>query len=319
MREEGLWKHTRKRKAHRKRRERKAHFGELVQLDGSFHDWYQGRAPRACLMNRVDDATSTVEAWMGDEETIWAAARVLRQWIGKYGVPLALYTDWKNVYVREPTEKEQLHGKVPVTQFGRMCRKLDIRIIAANSPQAKGRVERGNGTHQDRLIKKMGRKKIRTHEAANLFLQTEYLPEHNARFAREPAKPQDYHRKAPSARELDQVFCLETERSISNDWVVRYENRWFQLERTSDYPPRQAKVQVCEWEDGRIEIRYRGKARPYREIAAPVPKPVTIRPNKPAKTALWKPPANHPWRKSVLPSPSVSSLRPPAAAVQALR
>jgi hypothetical protein len=175
MREEGLWKHTRKRKAHRKRRERKAHFGELVQLDGSFHDWYQGRAPRAYLMNRVDDATSTVEAWMGDEETIWAAARVLRQWIAKYGVPLALYTDWKNVYVSEPTEKEQLHGKVPVTQFGRMCQKLDIRILAANSPQAKGRVERGNGTHQDRLIKKMGRKKIRTHEAANLFLQTEYL------------------------------------------------------------------------------------------------------------------------------------------------
>jgi hypothetical protein len=162
MLEEGLWKRARKRKQHRKRRERKAHFGELVQMDGSFHEWYEKRAPKACLMNMVDDATSVVEARMGDEETIWAAARVLRHWIEKYGVPLALYTDWKNVYVREPTEKEMLHGKVPVTQFGRMCQKLDIRIIAANSPQAKGRVERGNGTHQDRLIKKMGRKKIRT-------------------------------------------------------------------------------------------------------------------------------------------------------------
>jgi len=297
MLEAGLWKRARKRKQHRKRRERKGHFGELVQMDGSFHDWYQGRAPKACLMNMVDDASSAVEALLGDEETIWAAVRVLRQWIGKYGVPLALYTDWKNVYVREPTVKEELHGKVPVTQFGRMCQKLDIKIIAANSAPAKGRVERGNGTHQDRLIKKMGRKKIRTHEAANAFLQAEYLPDHNARFAREPAEPQDYHRKAPAARELEQAFCLETERSISNDWVVRYENRYFQLERSSDYPPRQAKVTVCEWEDGRIEIRYKGKARPHREIEPPRPAERAVQlVEKPPRPSRWKPPADHPWR-----------------------
>ena len=301
MLEEGLWKRARKRKQHRKRRDRRTHFGELVQMDGSFHDWYETRAPKACLMNMVDDATSTVEARLGEEETIWAAARVLRQWIEKYGVPLALYTDWKNVYVRESTEKELLHGKVPVTQFGRMCRKLDIRIIAANSPQAKGRVERGNGTHQDRLIKKMGRKKIRTHEAANEFLQQEYLGDHNERFARAPAESQDYHRRAPQAPELDRVFCLETERSISNDWVVRYENRYFQLERTSDYPPRQAQVTVCEWEDERIEIRYKGTARPHREIAAPQPQPATaIGVNKPPKPSRWKPPTQHPWRKPAM-------------------
>ena len=320
MQEAGLWKRARKRKPHRQRRERKAHFGELVQLDGSFHEWYGKGGGRGCLMNMVDDATSTVEACMAEEETIWAAARVLRQWIGKYGVPLALYTDWKNVYVREPTEKELLQGKAPVTQFGRMCEKLGIGIVAASSPQAKGRVERSHGTHQDRLIKKMGRKQIAGHEAANEFLQTEYLREHNARFAREPARREDYHRKAPSGRELDEVFCLESERSISNDWVVRYENRWLQLERSSDYPPRQAKVTVCEWEDGRIEIRYQGRARPHREIAAPEPKPVPARPDKPGKRrAKWKPPANHPWRKSVLASPSRSSIRPAAAAVQALR
>src|SRR5260370_10154663 len=295
---EGLWSKARKRKQHRKRRQRRAHFGELVQLDGSLHDWYQQRGPRACWMNMVDDATSTVEAHLGDEETIWAAARVLRQWIEKYGVPLALYTDWKNVYVREPTEKEQLHGQVPVTQFGRMCQKLDIQIIAANSPQAKGRVERGKGTHQDRLIKKMGRKKIRTHAGANQFLQEQYLADHNARFARAPAQPQDYHRQAPNARELAQVFCMETERSISNDWVVRYENRYFQLERHSDYPPRQAKVTVCEWEDGRMEIRYKGKAREHREIAAPRPQEqAAIRlVDTPPRRSQWKPPASHPWR-----------------------
>lgn len=312
MLEAGLWQRARKRKAHRKRRDRREHFGELVQMDGSFHDWYQGRAEEACLMNMVDDATSTVEGWMGEQETIWAAARVLRNWIGKYGVPLALYTDWKNVYVREPTEKELLHGKTPVTQFGRMCQKLDIRIIAANSPQAKGRVERGNGTHQDRLIKKMGRKKIRTHEAANAFLQQEYLAGHNARFAREPAQPQDYHRPAPGARELDEVFCLETERSISNDWVVRYGNAYFQLERTSDYPPRQAKVTVCEWENGRIEIRYKGKARPHREIAAPEPKPDAERTNRPPKPSHWKPPKDHPWKQ---PGPAArATLRATASA-----
>jgi transposase len=296
MLEAGLWKRARKRKQHRKRRDRRAHFGELVQLDGSFHDWYQNRAGKGCLMNMVDDATSTVEARLGDAESIWAAARVLRQWIEKYGVPLALYTDWKNVYVREPTEKEQLHGRVPVTQFGRMCQKLDIKIIAASSPQAKGRVERGNGTHQDRLIKKMGRKKIRTHEAANEFLQQQYLADHNERFAREPALPQDYHRKPPAARELEQVFCLETERSISNDWVVRYENRWFQLERSSDYPPRQAKVTVCEWEDERIEIRYQGKKRPHHEIAPPKPATMDLR-ARPPRRSNWKPPTDHPWRK----------------------
>lgn len=312
MLSEGLWSQARKRKQHRKRRDRRAHFGELVQLDGSFHDWYQGRAPKACLMNMVDDATSTVEARLGDQETIWAAVGVLRQWIEKYGVPLALYTDWKNVYVREPTAKEQLHGKVPATQFGRMCRKLDIRIIAANSPEAKGRVERGNGTHQDRLIKKMGRKKIRTHEAGNRFMQEEYLAQHNARFAREPAATQDYHRKPPAARELEQVFCLETERSISNDWVVRYENRYFQLERTSDYPPRQARVTVCEWEDGRIEIRYKGKARPHREIEPPQPQPAAIRLlDKPPKPSHWKPPASHPWRK---PASITAMMRAPASA-----
>lgn len=305
----GLWKKARQRKAHRRRRERRAHFGELVQMDGSLHDWYQCRAGKGCLMNMVDDATSTVEARLGEQETIWAAARVLRQWIEKYGVPLALYTDWKNVYVREPTEKEQLHGKVPVTHFGRMCQKLDIRIIAANSPQAKGRVERGNGTHQDRLIKKMERKKIRTHPAANRYLQQEYLADHNARFAREPAEPQDYHRKAPAARELEQVFCLETERSISNDWVVRYENRYFQLERTSDYPPRQAKVTVCEWEEGRIEIRYKSNARPHREIAAPQPNQQVVirRMENPPKRSHWKPPAGHPWRKPALTAPMLSA------------
>lgn len=298
MLEEGLWSRTRKHKQHRKQRARRAHFGELVQLDGSFHDWYQGRGPVGCLMNMVDDATSTVEARLGDQETIWAAAHVLRQWIGKHGVPLALYTDWKNVYAREPTEKELLKGIVPLTQFGRMCQKLDIRIITANSPQAKGRVERGNGTHQDRMIKKMGLKKIRDHEAANGYLQEHYLADHNKRFAVKAAKSQDYHRTAPRKGELEQAFCLETERTVSNAWVVRYESRYFQLGKQSGYAPAQSKVTVCEWENGRIEIRYRSKAHAYEEIGSPEGSPEKVPQKKPARRSTRQPSQAHPWRKS---------------------
>jgi transposase len=297
MLQEGLWSQRRKRKKHCQRRERKPHFGELVQLDGSFHDWLEGRGPRGCVMNLVDDATGTTEARMGKEETIWAAVGVLQAWIGHYGVPRALYTDWKNVYKRKATPGEQLRGEVPVTQFGRMCQKLGIQIIAASSPQAKGRVERNHGTHQDRLIKKLRRKGIASYEAANQYLEQEYLPQHNRRFARPPAQPEDYHGRKPSRRELCEIFRLENRRSISNDWVVRYEGRWLQLRPGSRrYGPTQSKALVCEYEDGSREVYYRGERIGFREIAEPVRQvaerrgtAVSLRVPRPAKP-------DHPWR-----------------------
>lgn len=298
---DSLWSRARKARVHRQRRERKAHFGELVQMDGSFHDWFEGRGPRGCLMNMVDDATGTTLAQMGQEETIWAAAGVLRSWIEKYGVPVALYTDWKNVYLREPTAQEQMRGVVPVTQFGRMCQRLGIRIIGASSPEAKGRVERNHGTHQDRLVKKMRLKKIGNNEAANEFLREQYLPEHNRRFVREAAQPEDYHRRRPGKRELDEVFHLETERVLGNNWVVRHDNRYFQVQRQAgNYAPAKAKVMVCEWEDGRLDIRYRGQAVAWEEIAAPPP-PVA-QASKAAAAGLGNrkavvPKADHPWRR----------------------
>jgi len=127
---------VRQRSAYRKRREPKAHFGELLQMDGSFHHWLEDRGGKGCLMHLVDDATSTALFSFSKEETTWAAANLLRSWIERYGVPKALYTDWKNVYVREATEREKLKGVEPMSQFGRMCARLGIRIIAANSPQA---------------------------------------------------------------------------------------------------------------------------------------------------------------------------------------
>lgn len=269
----GLWSRQRQRKAYRQRRERRRHFGELVQMDGSFHDWLEERGPGGCLMNMTDDATSEVELRLGKEETIWAAVHTLRKWIEKHGVPQALYVDWKNLYKRAPTQREQLRGEEPVTQFGRMCEKLGMEIIAAGSPQAKGRVERNHGTHQDRLIKKMRRKKIGTHEQANVYLQQDYLPEHNRRFRCVAAEAENYHRRAPSARELREVFRLESERIISNDWVVRYDNRLFQVQAQSRrYAPAQGKVVVCQWQDGTVEIEYRGRQLPWKEIFSVPPR-----------------------------------------------
>ena len=166
----------------------------------------------------VDDATNETQAQLGKEETIWAAVNVLRTWIQHYGVPRALYTDWKNVFRRKATPREQLRGEVPLTQFGRMCAKLGIRIIAASSPQAKGRVERRHGVHQDRLIKKMRRKGITRYETANEYLRKEYLPDHNRRFSWPAAKPEDYHGRKPTPRELREIFrgrsYSETEKQV---------------------------------------------------------------------------------------------------------
>ena len=249
-------------------------------------------------MNMVDDATGTTEARMGKEETIWAAVDVLRSWIERYGVPRALYTDWKNVYRRKATAREQLRGEVPITQFGRMCEKLGIEIIAASSPQAKGRVERNHGTHQDRLVKKLRRRGIGGYEAANQYLEQAYLPEHNRRFARPPAQPQDYHRRKPSARQLRQIFRFETERTISNDWVIRYQDRWLQLQPGQRrYGPTKSKALVCQSQDeATAEVYYRGERIGFHPIAAPVPELADRRGPAAQMRCGNKAKPDHPWR-----------------------
>jgi hypothetical protein len=303
---EGLWSRERRRRRHRRRRDRKEHFGEMVQMDGSFHAWLEERGPQGCLIDMVDDATNKTLAWLGEQETIWAVADTLRAWIERYGVPLALYVDWKNLYKRPANAGERMRGEEPVTQFGRMCAKLGIQLIAANSPQAKGRVERQHGTHQDRLVKKLRRREIHSHEAANVYLEREYLPEHNQRFARAAARPEDYHRRAPRAAELERIFRLESERTVSDDWVVRYDNHFFQLEPQSGHiVPARSKVWVCEGRYGRITIEYGGQALPCREIAAPVqPQGLETAARKAnprvpisVKKRKWTPPPSHPWHE----------------------
>lgn len=323
MLQEGLWSRERRRRKHRQRRERKEHFGELVQMDGSFHRWLEERGPQGCLIDMADDATNTTLAQLGEQETIWAVADGLRAWIERYGVPLALYVDWKNLYKRPATPREELRGEEPITQFGRMCAKLGIELIAASSPQAKGRIERMHGTHQDRLVKKLRRRGVCSHQAANLFLENEYLREHNGRFRREAARREDYHRQAPRAAELDRIFRLEMERVVSADGVVRYANRWFQLEGKGGNQTRaQSKVLVCVGRRGRMQIEFRGRELRFREIAAPV---------QPARTAgtssEWQrraaaasrrrpAPANHPWKEAAREDAARKALRTARAAAR---
>jgi transposase len=287
----GLWSRARAAPAHRQRRERKAHFGELVQLDGSFEPWLEDRGPAACLMDLVDDATSRCVLRFEPTESSWGAVRSLRTWITTYGIPKALYTDWHGVYLRKPTDAEIATGAV------------GIRIIPASSPQAKGRVERGHGTHQDRLVKKLRRGGIRDYAAANGFLAATYVPDHNARFARAPTSLEDFHTPVPAGVDLDQVFRFETTRTVSNDWVVRHDNRLLQLERRGRYyPPSRSTVLVCEYEDGHLEVWYRGQRLPWTDITGQVRAPIAAPPRRaaaalPRRANRWRPSSQHPWRR----------------------
>ncbi|HEX2723339.1 MAG TPA: ISNCY family transposase [Gemmatimonadaceae bacterium] len=294
MRAEGLWSRRRKRKPHRRRRDRKEHFGEMVQLDGSFHDWLEGRGPVGCLMTMTDDATSTMMGWLGEEETFWDSIKVLKRWIAKYGVPRALYTDWKTLY-RSPCPSQPIEA----TQFGRVCARLGIELIQASSPQAKGRVERSHGTNQDRLIKKLRLKGISTHAEVNEYLETIYLRAHNARFARRPRSSTDYH--LPLRRSLDtsDTWCHEEKRRVSLDGVISYKSRLFSLKLRRDMPDR-ASVFVRTSEDGCLRVVYRSREGaeyllPSTEhIAAPCVAG-ELRGRAPWSEAQ-RPRKNHPWR-----------------------
>jgi transposase len=311
MSEAGLWSRVRRSRPKAKRRERRAHFGELVQLDGSFHDWFEGRGERggrrSCVMNMVDDASGETLLRFGEQETIWAAADVLQAWIREYGVPRALYTDWKNVYKRQPTSAEEAAGEEGHTHFGRMCAKLGIEIIAAGTPQAKGRVERSNGTQQDRLIKKMRLLGIAEDAAANAYAESVYLPAFNARYAVAPASAVDYHLpRNPEVRDED-VFCLEHARRVGNDFVVQFGKRGLQLDRAArGRVPAGSKVVVRETQDGELRViqvsRLHGERVCRWTPAAPrarKPEPAAPTIPQPPRKAM-RPAADHPWRRPIV-------------------
>lgn len=258
----GDWKRRRKRRSHRSRRERRLHFGELVQMDGSHHNWFGEEHDKYCLMNMVDDATGRTMGLLDHEETTEAAMNLLRQWIVRYGIPQALYTDRKNVYVteREPTFEEQLAGEEPMTAFGKACNKLGIEIITAHSPQAKGRVERSNGTYQDRFVKELALYGVTTLALANEILANGFTDGLNERFAIAPVQEEDYHRPLPKGLDMDSIFCHETYRTLGNDWTLRHNNRFYQiLNGNKPLPKPKDRILVRTHFDGRVQLIYRDK------------------------------------------------------------
>lgn len=295
---EGLWSRERKRKAYRQRRQRRAHFGELVQMDGSFHNWLEDRGGRGCLVNMVDDATSRGMGHFAEEETTWALADAYRAWVEKYGIPRALYVDGKTVYGALATPQQQERGEEAFSEFRRMCARLGTELILAGSAQAKGRVERAHGTHQDRLIKKLRLAGISDYETANRYLRRHYWPQHNQRFAVAPADAVDFHEAVPAGVKLDEVFSLEQERTVSNDWVVRYENRFLQIEAPQVRPG--AKVTIRIRRNGRMEVLHEGKRLSWHECDGMPVKPEARRHGKSRKTTKRPPSLDHPWRNSAV-------------------
>lgn len=266
---EGLWELKRKRSKHRKRRERKHHFGEMVQIDGSHHKWFGDDGEMSCLLNLVDDATKTTLSLMDTGETTNIAMITLWEWIKRFGIPYSLYCDRKNVFVtdREPTVEEQLRNEEPLTFFGKACKKLGIKIIVANSPQAKGRVERNHAVYQDRFVKELKLLTIKDIDSANELLKSSFVDELNNKFSIDPINDVDYHKDVPKGLDLRTVFCYEYDRKVSNDWVIQFEKRYFQITKKNKFLPRSgSKVIVSVWLDKSIHIYNNGVELKYEEI-----------------------------------------------------
>lgn len=293
----------RRKQQHRQWRERKPSFGAMVQLDGSHHDWFEGRGPKCVLMVLVDDATNRMRARFFAEETTRASYDVLEGWVRKHGLPASLYVDRDSIYRCEGVASiaEQLAGKPPQTQFGRAMEQLDIKLILANSPQAKGRVERMNGTLQDRLVKEMRLAGISDMEGANTFLEGKYLRAFNRQFAREAASPVEVHRAVP--RNLNEVLSWEEERVVQGDWTVACAGKRYQLDRQHEALSLvRRKVIVRTLRNGRVELVHRGQQLKWRTLpAGAVRRPPPVKQAKAARKVKTKragktPAKNHPWR-----------------------
>jgi predicted DNA-binding protein (UPF0251 family) len=299
MMAKGLWRRRRRRKADHVWRERKPHAGEMVQMDGSHHAWLEDRGPKLVLMGFADDATNRFFGRYYDHEGVYPAMDSLRRYIERYGLPQSLYLDKHSTYktTRQATTDELLRDEQAQTQFERAVGEAGIKLIHANSPQAKGRIERTFGTLQDRLVKEMRLAGIRSCAEANRFLDY-YLPTHNQRFMKEPLRPQDLHRPWPKSLSLDDIFCLKGIRTVNNGCIIKWRNRTFVLIRPTLTMNRQ-KVVVREWFDGRLSIRFNGKELEHKEVEVHRPKPaiqvaaakIQKRPQK------HIPPPTHPWKR----------------------
>ena len=297
LRAAGVDHFTRRKRPHRAWRERRAHVGELIQLDGSHHDWLEGRGPRCVLMAYIDDASSRVYARLYAYEGTIPAMDSFTRYVMQYGVPLAVYADKHTTYQSPapPTVAEQLAGVTPTSQFGRALGELGVELIPAHSPQAKGRVERLFKTVQDRLVKELRLAEVSTLEVANQFLEA-WLPLYNRRFTVQPAQAADLHRPRPAHRELDRVLCLKTTRRLRNDFTIAHQGRLYQIRETIRAPH----VLVEEHVDGTMRITHQGRRLGFHAITSRPVKIAAVTPVHPPRRPVTPGP-DHPWRKRLLP------------------
>ena len=288
----GDWKKVRRKGVHRQWRERKEHLGEMVQMDGSHHDWFEGRGSECVLMGYIDDATGEAFGRFYEYEGTMPAMDSFRRYIQRSGIPLSVYLDKHSTYKSpaKPTIEEELQGIEPLSEFERALQELGVEVIHAHSPQAKGRIERLFGTLQDRLVKEMGLRGIETLEEANRFLE-EYWTIYNRKFAVQARGKGDLHRSLPRGLNLDNILCVKAGRALRNDFTVAYNKKLYQIED----PIRAGQVKVHERPDGSIVILSKDRSLKYREILTrPVKEkkePVRIGPKK---TTI--PPKDHYWR-----------------------
>lgn len=286
-----LWHDKKIKSKHRCRRERKEFFGHMVQLDGSPHDWFEGRASKCTLLVFIDDATSwIVHMALTTGETTENAMRELQTYVKTAGRPLSLYVDFGSVFSVNTSNPD----RNKITQFKRACNELDIEIIHARSPQAKGRVERSNQTHQDRLIKELRLANISTLEQANCFIRDVYLPKHNALYAVAAAKDGDVHRPIDGF-DLTSIFCIKVQRIIQNDFTLQYNKRILQLNSNQRAVVRPKElVTISKHLDGSLSLSIRSIELAFHELFS---RPCKDKP-EPKPWVPQKPAANHPWRKT---------------------
>src|SRR4030042_1630479 len=232
--EAGDWKKSRKRGKHRQWRERKHHFGEMVQMDGSHHAWFEDRGGPCVLMSYIDDANGEVFArFYGYEGTI-PAMDSLKRYIKKNGLPLKVYLDKHSTYksTAKPTIEDELNDVGPLSEFERALKELGVEVSHAHSPQAKGRIERLFRTFRDRALKEMRLRGIRSIEEGNRFLG-EYLPLYNKRFSVCPREKDDVHRPLPRGLDLNAILCIKTERTLRNDFTVAHNHKLSRIEEAT--------------------------------------------------------------------------------------
>jgi transposase len=296
---EQIWKPKRaKQPAVHQMRERRACFGELVQIDGSEHAWFEGRGPKCTLLVFIDDATGQLmELWFVHRETFFGYCEATRHYLERYGKPVAFYSDKHSIFrVNQASPLGTTRG---LSQFGRAMQELDIQILCANTPQAKGRIERVNQTLQDRLVKELRLRSISDMETANAFLP-EFQEDFNRRFAVLPRSGHNAHRPLLKAEKLEVILTHQETRTLSKNLTLQFNHVIYQVQsRRPNYALRNARVTICENAQGEVSLLYNNKPLAY-TLYHQAPRQAEVVDSKSLDYQIktpHKPAADHPWRR----------------------